>query len=233
MSELNSTDINKLIYKLRKKLWKTYQTRIITSERLSRNENFYQKINVYYSIIIVIFSIFDILEKKISIMGIDLCESKKGLSLIVLVSSIISAIFTMFISSKGYKERSINMKMHYIDLKDLFYELTFIDKKTDTEKLEILKKVQETYSKLLKTVENHSSFDYLKFRMENHEKNSTITEDDYSNISNKFFYSPPSFVEIIKYYLYVIWNWIIVILLILGPFLTIYFLNILGSLAKS
>ena len=165
MSELNSTDINKLIYKLRKKLWKTYQTRIITSERLSRNENFYQKINVYYSIIIVIFSIFDILEKKISIMGIDLCESEKGLSLIVLVSSIISAIFTMFISSKGYKERSINMKMHYIDLKDLFYELTFIDKKTDTEKLEILKKVQETYSKLLKTVENHSSFDYLKFRM--------------------------------------------------------------------
>lgn len=79
MSELNSTDINKLIYKLRKKLWKTYQTRIITSERLSRNENFYQKINVYYSIIIVIFSIFDILEKKISIMGIDLCESEKGL----------------------------------------------------------------------------------------------------------------------------------------------------------
>lgn len=129
MSELNSTDINKLIYKLRKKLWKTYQTRIITSERLSRNENFYQKINVYYSIIIVIFSIFDILEKKISIMGIDLCESEKGLSLIVLVSSIISAIFTMFISSKGYKERSTNMKMHYIDLKDLFYELTFIDKK--------------------------------------------------------------------------------------------------------
>lgn len=216
-------------FKLRKKLWKTYQTRIITSERLEWNESFYQKINVYYSIVIVIFSIFDILGHNINLWKIGIIEpGKTGLSLILLVSSIISAIFAMFISSKGYKERSLNMKMHYIDLKDLFYELTFLNKDDSEIEIKEIEKIQCTYSKLLKTVENHSKYDYIKFRMENNSKNGNINECCTNAISNDFVYDTPSGLEKFQYYLNKIWNKIIIFSLITAPYINIFILKTLG-----
>lgn len=206
--------------KLRKKLWKTYQTRIITSERLEKKDKFYHKINVYYSLLIVIFSLFDVFGKEINIFGIKIAE--KNLTFIILILSICSAIFAMFISSKGYKERSLNMKMHYIALKDLYYDLTLFE-----DNKEQIKQVQTTYSNLLKTVENHSKYDYTEFRAANYSKNGNRGDKKI----NDFDYGKPSEYETIRltfhkfkqkfFYPALLWA---------APFLFIYTLKLLTNI---
>ncbi|MBK5261676.1 MAG: SLATT domain-containing protein [Peptostreptococcaceae bacterium] len=159
------------IEKFLRKIWITKKSRIIGSERLNRKDEFFQKLSVSYSIIIVALSIWNI-----QILNTEL---QRKSSYVILITSIAVSLFAMFITSRNYKERYFNLKINYTELDILYTELENIKSIDNIEEfnhkfLEISKK----YNNLLMYVENHSTYDYLIImsRIKKEEKSSLNKE---------------------------------------------------------
>ena len=149
MVSLEKQDIEVLL----RKIWITKKSRIEASERLNKKDEIFQILSVFYSIIIVALSIWNIQIQDYSL--------QKKSSFVILSTSIALSLFAMFITSRNYKERYFNLKINYIELDNLYSELKNI---TKVESVEITKfmEINKKYNDLLKYVENHSTYDYLK-----------------------------------------------------------------------
>lgn len=192
---------------LLRKIWITRKCRIETSERLNKKDEDFQKLSVYYSILIVALSIWNIQIKDNTL--------KDTSSLVILIISIVVALFSMFITSKNYKERYFDLKMNYIELNNLYNELLIIDNDNDSNNYKCnickIEDISRRYNELLKYVENHSTYDYLKIMYNDSDERKELTKRNvlclYINIILEytikiFFFVIPLVVIflVIKYY---------------------------------
>lgn len=126
----------------------------------------------------VYYSIFAIIISLLSFV-----EHNNKLSLASIVLSIVLTISIVYANTTGLRDRSTALKQNYIDMQILLDRLSCIENGDTKSVMEISGK----YAELLKASENHTSIDL--YRVKNNPAN-----------NNK------SFVESIKYILYIGWT---------------------------
>lgn len=134
---------------LSNKIWITRKTRICTEKRLLRNASWAQAFMIYYSCILVILSIW------------NLVYPSDQTELFAVFYSVIVLISSIYLSSQQFKERSLSMKNCYIKLDELCSKAQKAEKEGDDK---LLSSIESDYSNILLSVENHSDYDYLSFR---------------------------------------------------------------------
>lgn len=134
---------------LENRIWKTYQSRIITATRLLNNSKLLDFYSTIYTICLTLLSVF------------TLINGDKLINYFNVFISIIVMGIVFYGNTMNYKDRYINMKDNYLKLGNLYYKCLNerINKNYDMEK------IYEEYSNLLNTVENHSKYDYLSYRL--------------------------------------------------------------------
>lgn len=126
-----------------RKIYLTRKARILLSEELKSKHDFYQNLIIYYTAMIIIYSLLDI---------------TKGISnaVNILIMSIVLSFFTVAVQSQKHLERYMSLKQHYIKLDELYYSLT------ETDNVEGIREHHSRYIQMLDTVENHERYHYLK-----------------------------------------------------------------------
>lgn len=134
------------INKLKDQIWNTRVSRVNAEKRLLKKNSFIQGINIYYSILTIIFSISTFIYKndKLSIMTIYL-----SISLIVSI---------LYLNSQNYTTRALQYRENYTKLQCLEFSLSHM---TESD-LEKIKNVELKYCDLLNFSENHISYDFYK-----------------------------------------------------------------------
>lgn len=134
---------------LENRIWKTYQSRIITATRLLNNSKLLDFYSTIYTICLTLLSVF------------TLINGDKLINYFSVFISIIVMGIVFYGNTMNYKDRYINIKDNYLKLGNLYYKCLNerINKNYDMEK------IYEEYSNLLNTVENHSKYDYLSYRL--------------------------------------------------------------------
>jgi hypothetical protein len=130
-----------------RKVYITYKSRINAAERLNKTEKFIQGINIYYSIFLTALAIYAV------------SASSSILSLMMIICSVIVTITIVFLASQKYGERAKSLKNNYIALSRL---CTQID---DSDSEEKLIELNDVYTELLDSSENHSVYDYYKAKL--------------------------------------------------------------------
>ncbi|MSA70660.1 SLATT domain-containing protein [Holdemania massiliensis] len=134
--------------KLKRNIWITRKCRINASERLLSHAKYIEILNVYYSIFIILISLF------------SLSKQDNFLSIFSLACSIVLTISIVYANTIGYRERSVALKQNYINLQLLLDQLSYIES-GDSKSILI---ISDKYAELLKSSENHSQFDMYKFQ---------------------------------------------------------------------
>ena len=161
------------------RIWKTRKIRINTETRLNINAWIIDIIIPLYSLNLIVITILPLNKNDIWISFISIVGS-----LVILIGSLIT-------SNRNFKLRAFKMRLHYIKLDKLY---TRINSCTDAEK----EKIYEEYLDELKTIENHSDFDYRK----------TLIKQK-KDPDSKF--PKPTNVEALIYYMFLIMRWILII----------------------
>ena len=138
--------------KLDNDIWITRKCRIIASERLNANENFCRFISIYYSILTTVLTI-------INMINIE----SKNIDVLILVASISVTNFLLYLDTQNYKERYLALKKNYLDLNKLQIKIRSLENKKDSE---MYNKIALEYNDLLREVENHKEYDYIKLALE-------------------------------------------------------------------
>lgn len=133
------------IENFKNQVYTTRKARINASERLMKKEGFIQGINIYYSCILIAFSVY------------GLKNQSYILSLLSTIASISLTLSLLYVGAQKYSERSTALKKNYIQLQELYYKIEGITNETPE-----LIEYREEYIELLNNSENHSELDYLK-----------------------------------------------------------------------
>ena len=137
--------------KLSSDIWKTRKCRILSSERLNENERFCRFISIYYSILTTI----------LTIINMNSIESK-NLDIVILIASIAVTNFLLYLDTQNYKERYLALKKNYLDLDKLQIRIKSLE---NTEDIEKYSEIALEYNNLLREVENHKEYDYIKLAL--------------------------------------------------------------------
>ncbi|KAB2377116.1 hypothetical protein AT261_30040 [Bacillus cereus] len=159
---------------LKGRIKKTRQSRIEASKRLRKKHNYYEKVTHFYSLVVLILSVWFLNQQG---------ESGTTATKILLVLSLSLTYFTMFLSLRNYKERAGDFEANYQQLDVLTNK---IDRcKASGEKLDIviLKGYQREYEKLIIGKENHQNIDFYISTQDNRTK--FKSEILYYNIKDK------------------------------------------------
>ena len=182
--------------KLSDDIWVTRKCRIIASERLNENENFCRFISIYYSIMTTI----------LTIINMSSIESK-NIDIVILIVSIAVTNFLLYLDTQNYKERYLALKKNYLDLDKLQIKIKSLDK---TEDLKIYNEIALEYNNLLREVENHKEYDYIKLALETTELKKKI-----------------SWKKKVTYYLKFIFVWLIKIIVVLLPIIYVLYQSLI------
>jgi SMODS and SLOG-associating 2TM effector domain family 5 len=187
-----------IIDSLSNKIWITRKCRINTSERLIFTNLLAQFLINYYTLVILSFSIWAFYSP----------SENNNLSFITVIASLFLFAVTIAINSLNFKERIINIKSCYIHMDELNTELKLLEGQLNTlnpiAATEIFNDIRKKYTSLLLIVENHTTYDRLKFMIENNQ-----------NISGK---------ELAHYYFIKLVYIIIFLFLFLIPFTPVIFI---------
>ena len=134
-----------MLDQFKNQVWITRVSRVNAEKRLLRKKNFTEFINIYYSCIMIIFSIFSIIYES------------SNLSLVSLVMSICLLVAILYVNNQNYFERARKFRENYTKLQNIEFQLSRLNEE-DTDSLY---KLQEEYCNLLDLNENHISFDYI------------------------------------------------------------------------
>lgn len=146
--------------KLENRIWKTYQSRIKSATYLLNMSKILELYSTIYTICLTILSTF------------ALVNNSKIICYFTVIVSIIVMGLTFYGNTMNYKDRYISMKDNYLKLGDLYY-ICLNERISETYDIE---KVYSEYSKLLRTVENHSTNDYLNYMLNDIEEKNKINK---------------------------------------------------------
>ena len=135
--------------KLANKIWITRKNHICASERLLKSAAYVEFVNVYYSVVLILFSL----------LSVSPFAEGKGIliSYISLSGSIALTVSIIFANSLNYRQRALALKQSYISLQLLLAELEESSNLNNVKLLEI----EDKYAKLLSAVENHQYIDFV------------------------------------------------------------------------
>lgn len=155
------TLIEKEFRHLKNRIKSTRKARIEASKRLRNKNDFYEKVLNFYSLIVLVLSIW-FLNK----------EGAEGITAtkILLVLSLSLTFVTLFINSRNYKERAGNFETNYQQLDVLVNRIDrFLTTNEELNTLK-LKEFQREYEKLIIGKENHTNIDFYVSTPENLEQ---------------------------------------------------------------
>jgi SMODS and SLOG-associating 2TM effector domain family 5 len=162
----------KVIDNLSDKIWQTRKCRINTSERLIFTNMLAQFLINYYTLVILSLSIWSFYSP----------SKNDNLSFITVIASLFLFAITIAINSLNFKERIINLKSCYIHMDELNTELKLLKGQLSNidanDAIQIFNEIRKKYTSLLLIVENHTTYDRLKFMIENDQK---ITTRQFAN----------------------------------------------------
>lgn len=136
---------------MKNKIWITRKTRIFAERRMQRLDLISKVILIYYSFILVCLSI------------INFKNASAAIEEIIIISSFAILITSIFLSSQRFKERAIYFKNCYIQLDELYLKICHAEENNPL-KAEELEQFRSEYLKILDSVENHSSYDFICLR---------------------------------------------------------------------
>ncbi len=139
------------------KLWFTYKARIEAEARLRNNDLHSQVLLVWYAVVSAVFSVIAI--RYPAFLGQDTDVISAVLSIALLAIS-------MLVANRDFRGRASAMQVNYIAIKKLYEGL-----KSDT--AINLSAVQQQYSELLQSTENHTPYDDRYARIFSAEKLTT------------------------------------------------------------
>lgn len=137
-------DSEKYKENLLERIWFTRTSRIHSEKRLMDKEDFYQFLNVYYSLITIILSILAYIWK---------CDT---LSLLTIFMTISLLVAILYLNSQKYLEHAKEFRKNYTALQDLEFQLQH----SSHQDTETIREIEKQYCCLLDSSNNHSSFDY-------------------------------------------------------------------------
>jgi hypothetical protein len=187
---------------LSNRIWITKRCRTITEKRLKSKSCISEILIIYYSFLLVVVSIYGLAFPN---------DHTSMLNMLLALGSIAVLIISVVISGRKYAERALEMRICYTDL-DLIYEkcLKAENNNEDNQLLEI----HESYSRILRSIENHSDYDYLSLR--------------YAHRNDiKFTQSKLSCSEILFYYYSKGWRRGVIALLFMFPYFCYKILTLL------
>ena len=191
-------DLDRISKQLSYQIWVTRKNHINASERLLKSAAYIEFINVYYSIVMILFSLLSI--------SPYIGGNETPIAYLSIAASVILTVSIIFANSLGYHQRALDLKKNYISLQSLLTELDCLSPITTTE----LSRIQQEYSKLLSDVENHQHIDFINVKRTNHIDNHLMELSDW-----------------VYYYTYVLchsfWRLFLVILPILALFIIYHF----------
>lgn len=150
---INEMDV---FYELKRRVDLTRRARIKASDRLREKHEFFEKTSYFYSVVVLILSIWFI-------------EGKGDIPKVLLISSLSLTFFTMFLGVKSYKERASNFENNYQQLNVLLNKLQRLEADPGSINQLKLKELHRDYEKLILEKENHISINYMTCKPD-HEK---------------------------------------------------------------
>lgn len=152
MSDEKESDLLNFVKELKYRIEITKRARIKASSRLRTKHIRFEKVIHFYSILILILTIWFFGNNDFS------DESTKFL----LILSLTITFFSMYLNMQNYKERAGNFETNYQNLDILINRIE--RKLLDTNDLDIsdMKQFQREYEKMLIDKENHIDIDYKK-----------------------------------------------------------------------
>lgn len=175
-------------------IWFTRKARIIASDRLLKWDFHSQLLMIEYSLILLFCSVMMI--KYPQFLG------ENG-DLLMVFNSALILIISLFIANRSFKERGLNLKNNYIEMKRLFYEL----KQANLNNAQTVD-ISNRFLILISEVENHKEIDDLESRIKAGKGLSTRI---------------PNSVDKCKYYLYKCLGLLILVLLYIFPIFTLVY----------
>lgn len=126
----------------------TRRSRIKASSRLREKHEFYDKVSYFYSLLVLILSIYFI-------------DNTDTIPKILLIASLALTFFTMFLGSENYKERASNFETNYQQLNVLLNKMQRLSSHKEEINQTKIKELHRDYEKLILDKENHLSIDYM------------------------------------------------------------------------
>ncbi|KAA0762987.1 SLATT domain-containing protein [Bacillus sp. SH5-2] len=142
---------------LKRRVDLTRRARIKASARLREKHEFFERTSYFYSVVVLILSIWFI-------------DGKGDIPKVLLISSLSLTFFTMFLGVKSYKERASNFENNYQQLNVLLNKLQRLEADPNSINQLKLKELHREYEKLILEKENHISIDYMTCKPDHEEK---------------------------------------------------------------
>lgn len=132
------------IQSLQNQIWITRMSRVNAEKRLADKENFIQGINIYYSCVLIIFSI------------LTLFEPNDKLSLVTVFMTIVLLIMILYFNGQRHLQSAREYRKNYTELQKLEFELEHL-KEDEVDKIS---KIENRYCELMDSSSNHITYDY-------------------------------------------------------------------------
>ncbi|NRS15860.1 SLATT domain-containing protein [Brevibacillus sp. HB1.4B] len=163
------TKQDKIYTRLLDNIWITRKCRIQTSERLESTDFWAQVLINYYTLIVLVASIWTISPE----------NSTPFISFVLVIASLFLFASTLFVSSRDFKSRAKDLKNCYLKMEGLYRELQIIQEDPNTKEINLaqFKDISNKYDDLLSNVENHSKYDYLIFIKEQKIRELSLSEN--------------------------------------------------------
>ncbi|HFK1753511.1 TPA: SLATT domain-containing protein [Bacillus cereus] len=124
---------------------------------MREKHEFFEKTSYFYSVIVLILSIWFI-------------DGKGEITKVLLITSLSLTFFTIFLGVKNYKERASNFENNYQQLNVLLNKLQRLEVNPSLINQEKLKELHRDYEKLILDKENHINIDYMTCKPEHEMK---------------------------------------------------------------
>ncbi|MBN8237296.1 SLATT domain-containing protein [Halobacillus kuroshimensis] len=146
---------------LKRRMKTTRKARIEASKRLRRKHSYFEKITYFYSLILLVLSVWFLNKTG---------DSGTFATKFLLILSLTLTYFTMFLNIRNYKERAGEFETNYQHLDVLTNKLDRFKASEEELDVEKLKEFQREYEKLIIGNENHLNIDYFVSTEENQQK---------------------------------------------------------------
>ncbi len=144
------------------RIWVTRKARINTEKRLLRNSLVSEILLTYYSLSVVIFSVW------------NLTRPNGLINLLLVSASVVVLVLSIFLSSQKFRERALAMRNCYVRLEELHQKASQAEEERNKAELQ---EIEQLYRELLIGSENHSETDYLYLRYTlRNNKNTTLPD---------------------------------------------------------
>ena len=151
---------DEVFFDLKRRVKLTRKARIIASKRLRAKHELYEKITHFYSVLVLVLSIW-------FIGGMNNSYNDIIVTKVLLILSLSLTFFTMYINIKNYKERASAFESNYRSLDILLNRMERQEIENDKIDKELIKELHREYEKLLLEKENHHEIDFMNSSEEN------------------------------------------------------------------